>query len=234
MAQFYLIPTWFFGFGLILQLLFAFVTLAIALYSFKIYKLCMERKCNLFGWAFLSLAFSYFAWAFVSWYVPNQLSSQDGVFSLTDFTGLIAAGVYTQVLFFILGLVTLTYITLGIRSQRTFTLLASLSFIVLIFSAQKIIAFYFVASLLLFFVVIHYVLEHLRGKRSTLILLAFIFLFLGSIDFTFSAVNQIHYVGGHLLFFIGYAFMLINFVLMLKSTYSERRRSKHGKKKKQT
>lgn len=187
----------------------------------------MQRECKLFGWSFLALAFSYFSWAFVSWYVPARLSAREGVISLTGFTTLVTLGVYAHVLLFLLGLVTLTYLTLGIKSQRTYTLLVSVVLIVLIFSSHKIIAFYFVSSLLLFYILIYYGSQYWHGRHNFLVVIAFVFLFFGTLDFTLSAINDIHYVVGHMLYLVGYLFILANFILMARPLRKRKRWKKH-------
>jgi len=226
MVEFYLIPNWFFGFGLALELIFGLVTLAVALYSFKVYKYCLEKQCKLFGFGFLALAFSYFSWAGVSWYVQSKLNVVNEIISLGDFAGIVAFGVYTHVFFFLIGLVTLTYFTLNVKSQKIYTLLVSVVLVSIIFSAQKIVAFYFISALLLLYILVHYMKEYKKGSRNQLMLFAFLFLFLGTIDFAFSAVNHIHYVGGHILYLIGYLFILINFILMLRPLQRVKNRKK--------
>src|SRR3989344_6298030 len=230
MESLYLIPSWFFGLGLVLELIFGAIVLAVALYSFRVYSYSFQRNIKLFAWGFLALAISYFSWAFVSWYVSSKISIGEGIVSLGDFNGLVLFGLYGHIFFFLLGIATLTYVTLGIKSQRTYTLLISLLFITIIFSTQKIIAFYFVASLLLFYIIIYYFLEYwYYGRRNQLAMLSFIFLFVGSVDFTFSAVHHIPYVLGHILYLIGYLFILINFIMMLRPLS---RKEKNVKKKK--
>lgn len=235
MAQFYLIPSWFFGFGLALELLFGIITLAVAIYSFIVYKYCLERECRLFGLGFLSLALSYFSWAFVSWYVPFRLKAQGGVISLDEFSGLTGVGVYLHVFLFLVGLTTLTYLTFDIRGKRNYSLILSLVLILLIFAQQKIVAFYFTSALLLLYVLFYYGRGYIdnEGPRNPYLLLAFVFLFLGSVDFTLSAVNQVHYVAGHILYLIGYLFILINFIIMFRPLRERARtgRGKDGKKK---
>lgn len=217
MVEFYLVPSWFFELGFLLELLFGIITLAVAFYSYKVYRYCEIRECKLFGWGFLSLALSYLAWAFVSGYISLRFSEIDDIVSLGSFGGLVTFGVLVHAFLFIIGWATLVYITLGVKNQRVYTIIVSLALITLIFSTQKIVAFYFVASLFLFYLVIYYTSEHIREnrRRSPLILIAFIFLFLGSVDFTFSAVNHINYVVGHVFYLIGYLFILANFILML-------------------
>lgn len=233
MAQFYLIPSWFFGLGIVLELLFGLITLAVAFYSFKVYRYCLQRNCKLFGWSFLALALSYFLWAAMTAYAFFKLKTAESVVPLADFSSIISLGVYSHAFFFIIGLATMTYMTFNIKSQRVYTLFISILLISLIFSAQKIIAFYFLSSLLLFYIVLFYFLEYEKGKKNQLMTIAFLFLLIGSIDFTFSAVHHVPYVVGHILFFVGYLFILINFILMLKPLSKGRGRSVgYAKKKK--
>lgn len=225
---FYLVPNWFFGFSLIFEIIFGVITLAVALYSFKVYNYCMDGHCKLYGLGFLSLAFSYFSWALVSWYVPFKFNVSEEVISLENFAEIVNFGVYSHVFFFLAGLVTLTYVTFDVNGKRIYSLLLSLVLVALIFAENKIVAFYFISALLLLYIVFYYGRGYIdgQGPRNKWILTSFIFLFIGSVDFTLSAVNGIHYIVGHVLFLIGYLFILVNFVLMLKPLLRK------GKKKK--
>ncbi len=218
MGQLYLIPRWFFGYDIALELLFGIITLMVALYALKMYRLCSLKSCKLFGISFLSISIAYFLWAFVNIYASSFFDDTTQVLSLKGLTILGLVGVYGHVLFMILGLVTLAYVTLKNASYRNYTIIATLSLVSLVFAANKALAFYFVSSFLLFFVLIFYVREYLRVRslNSFLVVLSFVFLFLGSADFTFASAYKVHYVAGHLLQLIGYLFMLISFVLMLK------------------
>ncbi len=217
MVNFYLVPSWFFGFGTILELIFGIITLAVSLYSFKVYKYSQLREPKIFGWSFLALSLSYFIWAAVSGYAGFLAQkSVDNVFNIAGFTPIIVLGIYAHIIFFVLGLVTLAYLTFGIRSQRVYTLLASLSLISVLFSQTKSISFYFVSSLLLLYVLSFYAINKWKNKSFSnyFVLLSFVFLFAGTVDFTFSAVRHITYVVGHIFYLIGYAFILANFILL--------------------
>ncbi len=225
MVQFYLIPRWFFGYGLALELIFAAITFAVALYALLIYKYSRIRECKLFSLGFFLLSFSYLSWAAVGIYLFGQASSGTEILSIDDVTLVASLGVYGHIALFVLGLVTLTYMTLRKKAMKTFTLIASLSYITIIFSTWKIIAFYFVSSLLLFYVVIYYIGEYAKNRKSTslFVMLAFIFLFLGTADFAFSAAHHVNYVIGHVLHLIGYASILVSFIETLRPL-------KYGKK----
>jgi len=229
MTEFYLIPTWFFGFSSLLELFFGLITLGVALYAFYVNRFCDEREIKLFGYGFLAIALSYFSWAFVNWYVPFKASIQEEIFRFNNYEMLVSLGVYAHVFLFLIGLVTLVFLTMRREGNRLYSLLVILSFLIIVFSEQKIISFYFVSSLLLFYMIYHYGREFYEegGKHNALMLLAFIFLFIASVDFTFSAINHIHFVAGHILFLIGYLFILFNLVLMVKP-FLRKQKQKNG------
>ena len=68
MANLFLIPKWFFGYGVAFELIFAIITLAVALYSFKVYKLSNQNQPKLFGIAFLFFSISYFIQSILLFY----------------------------------------------------------------------------------------------------------------------------------------------------------------------
>jgi len=232
MAQLYLIPSWFFGFSLALEILFGIVTLAVATYSFLIYRYCPERKFKLFGLGFFSIALSYFFWAFVSWYVPFNLGTTEEIVSLIDYTGLVIFGVYAHAFLFLTGLTTLTFLTFDIKGRRIYSLFLSLVLILFVFAEHKIIAFYFTSALLILYMMFYYGRGYFgEGHKNPYLLTAFFFLFLGSVDFTLSAINHVHYVVGHIFYLIGYAFIIINFLIVLRG---RNKRRIYGKEKRQT
>ncbi len=218
MSQIYLVPQWFFGYGIFLELFFALITLSVAAYSWYIYRLCAQKECRLFAVGFGFISMAYFFWAGINFYVTSTFDPSTLVLSLSNLNALGSLGVYAHVFLFILGLVTLAYMTFDGSSLRNYTLLATLSLVAIIFSEQKAIAFYFVSSLLLSFVVFYYGAKYYHSRRGTnlLVFLAFFFLFLGNVDFIFAAIDHVHYVVGHILQLLGYAFILLNFLLTLR------------------
>lgn len=218
MDQLYLIPHWFFGYDIVLELLFGLITLSVALYALKVYKLCSLKSCKLFGISFLLISAAYFLWAFVNIYASSLFDANTSALSLKNLSIIGTIGVYGHVLFMILGLATLAYVTLKNASYRTYTIISTLSLVCLVFSANKPVAFYFVSSFLLFFVLVFYIREYIRVGtfNSFLVALSFVFLFFGSADFTLASVYRVHYVVGHLFHFAGYALMLTSFILTLR------------------
>ena len=215
MSGLYIIPRWFFGFDVALELLFGVATLAVALYAFRIYSLSRERQCQTLGAGFLSISLAYFVWSGVSLLLLLQNSA--GTVSLDNLTRTALFGVFSYVFLSILGLSTLVYMTFPSRPKRLFSLIATLALLVLIFSQQKSLAFYFVSAFLTFFVLTHYVQEYARSRRTTtfLVMLGFAFIFLGMLDFTFASIQGLHYAIGHVLLLIGYMLVMASLLVVL-------------------
>lgn len=218
MASLYLIPHWFFGVGVALEIVFGLIAATIALYSLHIYRLSFQRECKLLGLGFTAIALSYFVWSFINLFIISRLN--DGTFALNleqlSLWGM--SGVYVHILLLTLGLATLAYMTLKANGYRSYLLFASLPLLVVIFSYDKAAAFYFVSSFLALYVVIHYALEFYRTRRDTvfLLLLAFLFILAGNVSFTFAAVRQVHYVVGHALELVGYLLVMASFIISLR------------------
>ena len=218
MSSLYIIPQWFFGYDIALQLLFAVVTMALAVYSFKMYRLVNEPGFRTFGLGFLSISLAHILWSGINFSVSHALNQSTRAVDLDTLSTLGFVGVSSYLMLSILGLALILYTTLPQRSQRTFPIIACLALIVPIFASYKALAFYFVSSLLLFFIVLHFVLRYIKNSKRTdpLVLLAFVFLFLGTLDFTFTTLHYSHYVLGHVLQFIGYGLMLASLIKTLR------------------
>lgn len=211
-------PTWFFGFDIALQLFFAIVTLFIAIYSFKMYSYSDQRECKYFGIAFSFFFAAYLIWALVNFSVSGLLNDFERGISFDRLSLYGSFGVYSYVALFLLGLSTLVYMTFRNAPLRLFSVIASLSFIGLIFSEYKALTFYFISSFMLFFVFLHYFREYKRNSRGTtlLVFFAFMFLFLGTLDFTLATANRVHYVVGHTLYLVAYLCMALSFYIVIQ------------------
>ena len=216
--QFYLIPKWFFGFDIALELFFGIITLLVAVYSLYIYKLSAQRECKFFGLSFIAISVSYFLWSAINAFITSVLNDGTRTISINELSFIGFVGVYSHILLHVLGLATLAYMTLNVRGNRGYILFTSLPLLLVVFSTQKAVAFYFVSSFLLMFVAVHYILEHRDKKRLTtlFLLFAFVLIFLGNVNFTFSAIRETPYVIGHLLEALGYVFVLVSFILTIR------------------
>jgi hypothetical protein len=225
MANLFLIPRWFFGYGVAFELIFAIITLAVALYSFKVYKLSNQNQPRLFGIAFLFFSISYFIQSILNYFIISEIAQNiSTVMKLQSVTWFNAIGLYVHMFFFIVGLVTLAYMTLKIKSPKTFALLIIMFLLTFFLIDDKIPLFYVMSSLLLIFISIHYLLNFVENRkpRNFLVLVAFLLLLFGNLHFIFAVNHTIYYVIGHFLDLTAYILILVNLLLILKN----------GKKKK--
>ena len=218
MAFFYLAPAWFFGWGIVLELFFGVATALVALCSLKVYRLCEERECRVFGIAFTAMSVAYFVWSIVNIFAVSQIEKGASVISFQNISFIFLIAIYIHVVFFIGGLATLAYFTFGKRHHRLFALIVSLSIIVVIFSERVSVAFNFVSALLLFYVILHYsdVYKKTKDNRMFLVLAAFILLFIARAIFVFSTVSPLVYVADHFIELGGYALILISLLKAFK------------------
>lgn len=219
MVDFYIVPRWFFGFDIALELLFAAVTFFVALYALYMYRLSAERECKLLGLGFISISLSYVVWGALNFFLLTSLSDSSRVLIIErlDLFGFFI--LYSHVLLMLLGLATLAYLTFKVKSYRVYSLFVSLPLILVFFSKHAALAFYFASSLLLFYIMIHYFIRYSVVKKATtgLVFGGFIFLFFGALGFTFATLLNGSYVAGHILQLLGYLFILFGFIKTVKS-----------------
>ncbi len=219
MTQFYLIPQWFFGYDIALEIFFGVITLLISLYSFRIYRLSCQRECRILGWGFLSIALGYFTWSALNIYVSSQLNAPGLEIPLRHITSIATLAAWAHIGFLVAGAATLAYMTLPSRSERSYVVFVTLSLLVVVFALKKALAFYFVSSFLMLIVISHYFVVYMRHRhRGTLLMFfAFLFVFLGNVDFIFATLHPLHYFVGHVFHLIGYLFALASLLSLLRS-----------------
>jgi len=212
-SSFYLLPNWFFGYDVVLELLFGVVTALVAFFAMKVYSLSQERDFKILGFAFISISISYFLLAILNLLAASsQIRSEIITITLRDISVPSSMWIYGYVFFFILGLSMLTYLTFNVRNQRLFALIASMSFIVILFSKNAGIAFNFVAAVLLFYVFLYHFDKFLdsKARKVSFVMVAFLLLFLARISFAFSYFNPFPYVVDHFIELIAYFLIIIS------------------------
>ncbi|MFH1209672.1 MAG: hypothetical protein V1663_02695 [archaeon] len=219
MANIYIIPNWFLGYDILLEVVFAVVTLLVALYAYKVYKFTEQRQSKLFALSFFLISISYLIQSILNFLILNKLNDNIcTMLQIKSVTTLNLIGIYTHIFFFIAGLIVLTYTTLKIKDTRVLSLLFILSFLSLIFSLNKINLFYILSSIFFVYISLYYLFVYLKTKhtKNLLVLIAFIFLLFAHIHFIFSLTYGSFYVIAHLLEFIAYLLILIDLILVLK------------------
>jgi len=226
MEVIHIIPSWFLGLNIALEILFAIVTGVIAYYAFKIYRISDQRELKLFGASFTFLSVSYIFLTLINLLFLSVTQGNihslnvDRIIDLKDvFVGLF-------VFSFLLGFVTLFYTTLKIESGRVYTLLAILFIVAINYTADKSFMIYFLASIFLLFINYHYFREYYlkKNKNTLLTFIGMTFLLASNISLIVEANYFIPtmYVVSNALEFVGYGFIIASFVNALKN----------GKKKK--
>jgi TRAP-type C4-dicarboxylate transport system permease small subunit len=220
MATLYFSPNWFYWYSLIFEAIFALTTALIAIYSFKVYSLAKQKESELFGIGFSLVSASYVIWFFINLFLLDQL--QDGIqvldFGKIAFLGTL--GVYSHIFLFILGLLTIAYITFKTDNIKTYSLLVILTISGIVMSLNKATAFYIFTSIFLIFIMLYYLTQFLRKRnpKTLLVLISFILLSISHIQYIFASNNYIYYVAGHFLELIAYLILLVQLYHIIKNS----------------
>lgn len=225
MGYVFVSPNWFFVYSIILESIFALITLIVSYYAFKVYKLTDNKSARLFSTAFVFICLSYVLQAMLNsvilWKMADRVVS---LINLRDAALLNLFGLYAHALFFIIGLIILAYIQFKIDDIKVALLMVALVVTSILFTWNKLMLFYMLSTIILIFIASNYFLNYIRHKtpNTLLVLIAMIFLLFGALHYFFAVDHEVYYVIGHGLEFLAYSMILINLLLML---------NKHGKKK---
>lgn len=225
MENIYLISGWFFGWGIIFKLFFALISLSVSLYAFKIYKLSKQNQPKLFGFAFLFFSLSYFIQSFLNFAIISKLNQNICDFlKIQTVETLNILGMYTHMILFMIGIVTLIYMTLNITNKKLYSLILTISLLFILIPQNNLYAFYLLSSIFLIYIFTHYLSNFLKNKQTKTLLIstAFAFLLFGNLHFIFAINHALLYILGNFLELIAYLLILSNLILILKN----------GKKKK--
>jgi hypothetical protein len=210
-------PSWFFGFDVILEVMFAVICLIVALFSFKIYKDTKFRSLKFFGFSFLLISLSYMIQSIFNFLIVSEFN-QDvcriiRVHSIHNFEAL---GIITHMFLMTLGLSILLYTTLKDKRLRTLWLLILISFAAVFFSKNNLYMFYLISTIYLAFISWHYILNHYLTKqnKTLLVAIAFLFLLFGNFHFLISVNHELFYAIGHILELFAYLFIMLNLYLV--------------------
>ena len=214
MVSFYLVPNWFFGFGIILEIIFALITAAVAAAAFRIYRASSQNEFRLFGLSFISISLSYLLIALINLLVVSQISDEVRELSLSQITTFSLFGLYLHIFLFISGLTLLCYTSLKLNNSKILILLAFMELFLIFLSANKAFAFFLMAALFISFLIAHYTSEYFsrRNPKTLLILLSFIILLIARWELILSVGNYTSYVISHVLELIAYSIILANLI----------------------
>ena len=234
MVEPYLVPQWFFGFDVVFGLIFLVITLLVALYAFRVYKLSGQRNAKLLGTGFMFISTSYLLQTIINFAILERLEeNSSGMMNIWKILILQNIGMYAHTIFFMMGLITLTYMTLKVENAKLYWLLFISIIISLSFSTNYLYLFYIMSCILMLFIVWHYLRHYLEHKdRYTMIILAaFILLLFSEIHFFVSLNHQFFYVLGRFLELVAYILILINLVWIIQSSKNILSKKQTKKKK---
>jgi len=215
MGYFYFLPKWFVVYGLGLEFVYTVITFLVAIYSYKIYRASLQRELKLFSLGFLSISLSYLSWFFLNLLAFFELRDVDAnIIAINTANRLLNIGAHTHIFFFLFGMIILAYLTLKVKSSRTIILMFSLITLPMVLSEDRAILFYSISSVLLLFLVAHYLFEYSekRNPKLALMLSAFVLLFIGTFELIFSTKAYVHYISGHIFIFLSYMLVLANLI----------------------
>jgi hypothetical protein len=219
MVNLSLIPSWFLSYGVIFEIAFAIITLAVSIYSFRIYKLSGQNQSKIFGIAFLFFSISYFIESLLNISIISELNEKFlSVIDLRSLIAMDALSILVHMVLFTFGLVTLIYMILGGKNKMIYFISLIVSMLFILLSVNKIYFFYVLSSLLLVYIFTHYIDNYIQSKdkRSLIVTIAFAFLLLGQIHFIFLVNHSVYYVVGNFLELIAYILILVNLLKVIK------------------
>jgi len=217
MHTYYLVPEWFSGFDVAFEMVFAIITLLVSFKAYRIYKMSAQRQVKLFSLSFLMISICYFAQAALNFIILERIDEK--IVSATDMITLVGinnVGAYIHMILFMLALITLAYMTLDIKSPKTYVLLCVISFISIVLAPNKLLLVYVVSLVMLFYILIHYLGNYLKIRRTQtlIVLIAFALLFVASIHSLLSLSRNLDYAIAHLLTLIAYILILVNLIMV--------------------
>ena len=220
MALVLLKPFWFQGYDILLEILFAIIALLVAYYANKINKIAQTHESKLFAEGFFFITASYILLAIINFAAIFALktASIKSPVRISDLITLGEFGTVVSISLFLIGIITLAYMTLHYRNKRIPILMIIPLLIALLLSHNKLFLFYIITAFLLVYITIYYIQHYLKHKNlnTLLILLAFLLMFIAKVHFIISLSEPLFYAIGHLFEFLGYGLILISLVRVIK------------------
>ncbi|MBN2566730.1 hypothetical protein JXB02_01435 [Candidatus Woesearchaeota archaeon] len=220
MAHLPFCPAWFSGFDIILQSVFAIVSLLVSLLAFRVHRATSAKPARMFGLSFLAIGLSYLIQALFNLLVwsGTDHSVCASIEQLTE-SILYDIGLYSHMALMTAGLALLAYMTFRVAKARIYLMLLSVAVVAIITSRNPLAVFAMVSSVLLAFIAWHFI-GNWREHRSALTLLVaagFLFMLVGEALLIFTYEDPLFYAVGHLLEMVAYLLMLANLILVIRN-----------------
>lgn len=219
MMYIHAVPSWFCGYDAFVELIFSLVTLLVGIAAFKVYALTRKPASRLLGYSFIFISLSYLILAIYNFFLLADINTKICMVANISNVALFSAlQMYLYLIFHMVGILILLYMTLKIQDTRVFILLVFLTLFSTIISFQSLFAAYILSSIYLLFI-FHYFLGNFLRKpncHTRLTMFAFGFLLIGNILFIFSFTHPAYYLVGHITKLIAYVMLLWNLVAIIR------------------
>ncbi|MFH1972285.1 MAG: hypothetical protein ABIJ18_02280 [archaeon] len=199
-------PLWFQGYDIAFNMVFAIITLLIAILSYKARNLTEDKKYAAFGTAFLLMSVSYLIFIFFA--LLFNTSTFINLLNIFDFV------FFIHMLLMLLAYTLLIIVILKIKDRKIIALLLILMLLFVLFSFQYFIKFHIISFFLLAFLTYQFFKNH-EDKKTTNTKLVFVsfFLLTGS-HILFAAIQYSHalYIAGEVLQLLGFILLFLMFI----------------------
>ncbi|MBI2134424.1 hypothetical protein HYU09_00395 [Candidatus Woesearchaeota archaeon] len=212
------VPAWFKGLDGAIQLTVAIIALVLAIYTFKIYKISGKKKPFYFGTGFIFVSLSYFVWAVLNMAIIINISRylcRETHICIVDI--LTDISIYIHMALLMVGLLLISFSTFKKRNKETYILAFFIIALVLALSKQTLMFFYSFSSLLLLYLVIHYVRNYFKHKNTKTLVVgsAFLLLSIANLELVFGLTDGFDYTIGNILTLLAFLLIILNFVYIL-------------------
>lgn len=214
-------PQWFFKIDSVFQIIFALVTLAITIYSYKAFHFAKERRFKYFSAAFLLLGIGFLVLSISNLLI--YLGLYDGILSRWGELNVANAVYMVHILFMLTGYMLMIIISMHLEKRRLVALLMAITFLFVLFSyktdapnfnAVSFVKFHIVSLIFLSFVAWQFH-ENYAQKKSVnagLVFASFYTLAVAELFFSMVRVMNLFYVIGYILQLVGYSLLFAMFV----------------------
>jgi len=212
-------PQWFYGYDVGFELLFAVITIIVAIFAYRIYKATNQNYAKYLSIAFFLIGLSNIFQSIINFLILTKLNENIcGFVKIQSVAYFNTIGAYIHMILFLIGLVYLVFMTFKSENKTILTLLVLVSLLSMFLSSNILYTFYLLSSIYLIIISLYFIRNYLKNKKTQtlLIAVAFLFLLFGSIHFLFSVNHQLFYAIGHLLEFIAYVLIFTNLIMVRK------------------
>ena len=229
MFRLFFTPGWFNGWDIVFDLVGVVITVLIAAYSWRLYRVNKENRLAYFTLAFLLVSLGLLFKSFTStilYYTPVRDVAADILRPVAG-DGLSLSGLYYRAAFFLQMLFMLgAWLLLFFVSQKPrarlrkfyevsqIALFIYLLTLISVVSNFKYSVFYLTSSVILGLVVLNYYKNYLntnKNRQAFKVMLSFLFILAGNLVLIFIFLSSKLYVAGEVLMLIGFLILLVTY-----------------------